>query len=175
MDRETRLTVYQTVAARRESHDEMMWQVPALGLAAQAFLLTIALSADSTDLARVLSSLLGFVAAIAGVQLLLKHRFVEETLSEWLSRFEEDHSLPAVNDAERRQKFAYGGAPHPWKDVGRNPLKGIRWFLVRPGRAGRPARWFTKSTYVWVATLCVFATVDLFVLVFALAGAGGLG
>lgn len=34
--------VFQAVAQRRLQHDMLMWQVPALGLTAQAFLLTIA-------------------------------------------------------------------------------------------------------------------------------------
>jgi hypothetical protein len=172
IDHATAVAIYQTVAARRESHDEMLWQVPGLGIAAQAFLLTIALDPGSTDLARGLSALLAFVAALAGIQLLLKHRFAEETLSEWLTRFERDYDLLPVNDRRRRREYAYGG-PHPWRSYGRNPLKAIRWLFVGPVRGKE--RWFTKSTYVWVATLCVFAIVDLVVLVIAVVGSNALG
>lgn len=41
--REEMLVMYQVVAARRQNFDAMVWQVPALSLTAQAFLLVIAL------------------------------------------------------------------------------------------------------------------------------------
>jgi hypothetical protein len=41
--REEMLVMYQVVAARRQNFDSMLWQVPALSLTAQAFLLVIAL------------------------------------------------------------------------------------------------------------------------------------
>lgn len=43
VSREEMLVLYQVVAARRQSFDSMVWQVPALSPTVQAFLLVIAL------------------------------------------------------------------------------------------------------------------------------------
>lgn len=44
--------IYGPLTARRSQSDSLMWQTPALTLAAQAFLLTISLGADSSHFAR---------------------------------------------------------------------------------------------------------------------------
>ena len=54
LDRET----YAIVAARRTQFDQLVWQVPVLSLTAQAFLFSIALSADASRTARVIASVL---------------------------------------------------------------------------------------------------------------------
>jgi hypothetical protein len=71
------LAQYQVVAARRQNFDAMVWQVPALALAAQAFLMTIALGAGSGHLARIASGLLSALTAVMSVQLLLRQRIHE--------------------------------------------------------------------------------------------------
>lgn len=102
-------TVYAAVAARRNTFDTMMWQVPALGLTAQAFLLTIAYGADSTDLARYVSSVLALVVATVAIQTMSKHRANEMTDSLLLEAMEavagveidgaHPHSKPSVRAA----------------------------------------------------------------------------
>ena len=39
--------VYQALVARRISYDQMMWQVPALSMAAQAFLIATGVDGDT--------------------------------------------------------------------------------------------------------------------------------
>src|SRR4051794_38552756 len=65
-EHERDLTIYGLAEGRRQVFEQMMWQVPALGLTAQAFLLTIALDPGSTPLARGIAAPPGFVAALAG-------------------------------------------------------------------------------------------------------------
>ena len=69
--------MYQVVAARRQNFDSMLWQVPALSLTAQAFLLVIALGSGSGHLARIAAGLLSAVTALMSVQLLLRRRLHE--------------------------------------------------------------------------------------------------
>jgi hypothetical protein len=165
LDPEQALAIYQAVESKRQSQDQMMWQVPALGLTAQAFLLTVALSPSSSGLARGLAAGLGFVAAVAGVQLLLKHRYLEWMLSHWLERFEKVHGLPALaGRPNRTAPFAFQGQLDPWSKTGANPLKIARKVLNRP-----------SSAYFWVGMLSVFAAADLFVLVLAVIGSDLLG
>jgi len=64
------------VEERRQAIDQMIWQVPRLSVAAQAFLYVVALNSDVSDLVRMLAATIAFIAAVAAVQLLLKRRGV---------------------------------------------------------------------------------------------------
>jgi hypothetical protein len=81
-------TVYNVVATRRTAFDTMMWQVPALGLTAQAFLLTIAYGGGSSDLARDVAGFLALVVAGVAIQTMSKHRANEKTDSLLLEAIE---------------------------------------------------------------------------------------
>jgi hypothetical protein len=72
-------SVYTVIASRRTAFDTLMWQVPTLGLAAQAFLLTIAYGPDSSQIARCVSGFLAAVVAMVATQTMLKHRVNEKT------------------------------------------------------------------------------------------------
>ena len=79
---------YELVAARRDSHNTLLWQTPVLSLTAQAFLLTIALGSGTSPWARIMSAILALCAALASVHLLARHRSFEVAGSEWLQEFE---------------------------------------------------------------------------------------
>ena len=55
---------YPIIAARRQGYDSLLWQVPAIGIAAQGFLVAAALGGDALPS---LSALLLFSAATVGV------------------------------------------------------------------------------------------------------------
>lgn len=65
------LTVYSTQFG---SYTSLLWQVPALGLTAQAFLLTIALTNNNGDLAKVIASVLSILIAVASSRLMHDQR-----------------------------------------------------------------------------------------------------
>ncbi|HEX5526707.1 MAG TPA: hypothetical protein VFX44_05855 [Solirubrobacterales bacterium] len=99
--------VYTVVAHRRTAFDTLMWQVPALGLAAQAFLLTIAYGSKSSVIARCIAGGLSVVVALVAIQTMLKHRANEKTdnliLKElesavgiWIGSGHNPHDSPAV-------------------------------------------------------------------------------
>ena len=79
---------YQIVAARRQNYDNLVWQTPVVRLTAQAFLLTIALGAKTTNPARFVAALLSLLAALASLQLLSKHRHMEVLNSRLLEEHE---------------------------------------------------------------------------------------
>lgn len=142
----------ESAESRRNTTDQMMWQVPVLSLTAQSFLLTIALS-SGTSPGRIISSLLAAVAAIAAIQLLLKHRFVELTYSHVLQRLEEDSGLPPLHGAPASlHTWAWPGGTHSWNTIG------PRWKIVKRSR-----RWLVnrRSPAIWTATLTIFATTDI--------------
>lgn len=94
---EVQLAQYQVVAARRQNFDAMVWQVPALALTAQAFLMTIALGAGTGHLARIAAGLLSALASLMSVQLLLRHRMHEVADNRWLRAFERSHGWELVH------------------------------------------------------------------------------
>ncbi len=149
------------VESRRQAIDAMIWRVPALSVAAQAFLYVAGLNPRVSDGVQIFAGAIGFVAAIAAMQLLLKHRYHEESYAQ-------------VIDASRRAR-------------GATPFRGLRWFKdvamwdstlesgERGERSGYEARWGAgswrrrltepSSVGVWTFTLLVFAAGDLLIVV----------
>ena len=80
--------VYQVVAARRLQWDNLVWQVPALCLTAQAFLFTIAIGGTTSRLARIIASVLALLITVLCTTLMARHRQSEIHDANWLARFE---------------------------------------------------------------------------------------
>jgi hypothetical protein len=142
------LPVYQVVAARRMQWDALLWQVRALSLTAQAFLLTIALGPDSSRLSRLLTSSLGVVTAFLSLHLLTRHRQAEVTDAHWLAQYEKQHFGVTAHGPE-------------WRDR--------RNATVIPGYLGALAR--IPAFPVWQAALSLFGIVALIAFVLAIFGA----
>jgi hypothetical protein len=133
--REEMLVMYQVVAARRQNFDAMVWQVPALSLTAQAFLLVIALGPGSGHLARIAAGMLSAVTALMSVQLLLRHRLHELADARWLHDFEESRG---------------------WEQIHRRTADRVAAAGLRPrGLAKRP------SHQLWIAGLVLFGATGL--------------
>ncbi len=81
---------YQIVASRRQNYDNLVWQTPVVSLTAQAFLLTIALGAETANPARFVAALLSLLAALASLQLMAKHRHMEVLDSRILEEHEKN-------------------------------------------------------------------------------------
>lgn len=126
---------YQVVAARRQNFDAMVWQVPALALTAQAFLMTIALGPGTGHLARIAAGLLSALAALMSVQLLLRQRVHEVADARWLHDFERKHG---------------------WEPVHQHPAD-------RVAAAGITSRGLTRlrSHQLWIAGLVIFGAAGL--------------
>ena len=145
----------QTASYRRYVTDPMMWQVPVLSLTAQSFLLTIAFGADGRA-GRALAAGLAAVAALAAVQLLLKHRYNEETASRALERLERDHNLTILDGRpEDVQRWAWPNGVHGWEDVSGQSI-GLRLARRARRRLARP-----RSYLVWTYTLLLFSRVGV--------------
>ena len=152
----------QVASYRRYVTDQMMWQVPVLSLTAQSFLLTIAFGSGSRA-GRAISAGLAAVAAVAAVQLLLKHRYNEETASRALERLEREHHLTVIDGRpDDVQRWAWPSHVHGWEDVSG------RWFGLRLARRARRKMARPRSYLVWTYTLLLFASADVAALVLAL-------
>jgi hypothetical protein len=169
------LEVLIAAEGRRQSYDQMMWQVPGLSLTAQSFLLTIALGSSSTPVARFASGLLAFIAALATIQLLLKQRYAELEWSLWLDRATEGTVFTRIWGRRASKAYAWHGSDHRWE---RSVADQMRWARERrpPGRKLESAaiRAFSpiaipararmavrSSVNVWTLTLTIFALADL--------------
>lgn len=148
LDPATAAMIFQTGESRRYAIDQMMWQVPALTLTAQAFLLTIAFGSQTSWIARVVAACVGLVTAGAGIQLLLRHRYHEFLTSNWLERLAAAHDWPILHHPDRAEAFAFHGDGHPARKD--------------PWPRGRLA--VAHSPGIWIKALLVFATADCVVL-----------
>jgi hypothetical protein len=88
---------YQVVASRRAQFDSAVWATPSLSIAAQSFVLGIALSNQVPPPLRLLAAALGFFTGIAAIALMRRHRLAELADASWLSTFERDHGLPIIH------------------------------------------------------------------------------
>lgn len=164
---DARLAVWQVLAQRRSGYDNMMWQTPALGMTAQAFLLTLALAPDTSVTSRVISSGLGALISVMVLQLLGKHRQNEVLDSRLLERLERDEVLglakqagfvPHGNRTER----------HPPEDLAEVRESSTR-VLIGPG-----GFWGMSSFVLWCVGEYLIILVCLLIIVLSLIGLEGL-
>lgn len=156
-------TIYATVAARRNSYDSMMWQVPSLAIAAQALVLTAALDPGRTSYQ--VAVLLGAGACIGllSAVLMTKQRFHERVDTEFLKAWEERlEFLPMGPMLPHSPALAKSSRRHPWlryhqivRDV--EGSKASRLPVQVPNSAWR------SSADIWIRTLWALVALDLLV------------
>lgn len=158
-----KLVVWQVVAERRSSYDAMMWQTPALGMTAQAFLLTLGLAPDTSGTARAVAALLSAVISLMVVQLLGKHRRNEllDTLA--LADMESRLGLPEHLGFHPHARDRYLAAHHASAD------RSARTTLLGPRRF-----WKMSSFRLWCYGQYVLGLASLGILVLVVTGGAGL-
>jgi hypothetical protein len=131
--------------SRREYDDTSMWQAPALGLTAQAFLLTIALDSTVTNVGRIIASILALITAVASLYLIYRKRF-QARVSE--QEFDELAKLL-----------------HPGRNFGAS-------FEERAKAIDRPIPLLLRrpATDMWILALYVFVVADLYIIVLTATG-----
>jgi hypothetical protein len=169
---EVALALYGSFQAKRLGLDTMMWQTPALGLVAQSFLLVVALGPDYSWTARLTAASLGIVAALASVQLLLKHRYNEFLHAVWLEKFATERDLPGASP-KSVCRLAFGQDEHEW-ELPPRPDKdemGHDKKLTVRRRVWHWARWKLvkyRSVHVWAVALTIFGVAQASVFVLGL-------
>ncbi|MFE7800354.1 hypothetical protein [Nocardia sp. NPDC057440] len=81
--------LYQAVADRRLQYENLLWQVPAVSLTAQAFLFSVALSQNIDAFPRILAGLLALNVSVISIMLMASHYRAESRDAQWLERFEQ--------------------------------------------------------------------------------------
>ncbi|WP_433602812.1 hypothetical protein ACQPXH_14205 [Nocardia sp. CA-135953] len=146
--------VYRTVADRRLQYENLLWQVPALSLTAQAFLFSISMGADNDSIARIASSLLALIVSFISIMLMASHRLAERKDALWLERFE-DQEIGAGT---------WGSHGPVFETQHRNVGLDVSWLdKLIPMR-----QMFT----VWVVGLACFGVAAIFMIIRTLIGIG---
>lgn len=82
--------VYSALAARRSQFDSLLWQAPALGLTAQAFLMVIVLDQNANHWSKSVSCILSIILTLMTIQLMTRTRQAEITDAHWLKDLEKE-------------------------------------------------------------------------------------
>lgn len=132
------LFAYDALLQRSLAEHAQMWQMPALALAAQSFLLTTAFDPDSRQGTAVLVAVLGVLVAAMSMQLMAARRLNFNLDRQKMTQLENELGL--LNVAERG-----------WADE-----------AARDASSPRTSVWRRVSTYVvWQAGLLAFLVVDV--------------
>jgi hypothetical protein len=154
---------YEVLAARQVSHNELMWQTPALAMTAMAFLFTISLGNNDWG-SRAVASFLGFLVALVSLQLMAKHSHHQRRDADLLAEIENRQEMMRVNQAPSTETRGLLQRLRQWrpKPVSTWPNAARTWFVQQ------------RSRYWWMATLAGFGLTSATVGVRAvLAGWGG--
>jgi hypothetical protein len=170
---ERHLALLTVAEGRLQQAATFTWTVPALALAAQAFLLTIALDPDASDRTRAAAAFAGFVTVIASLQFLAKHRF---NFDWWEAVIERERAALGWESLQRH-KMLDPIEQYPLDTL----LRKREWFQaeheLNRNRVShwlhRARGWFAvslKATMVWSIALVFFAGLDAVLVVLALLG-----
>ena len=96
------LLAYDVLRERRLAFDSLMWQSPALGIAAQSFLLSIAFDSSKGTGSCLICALLSIGLGLCSMQLMLKHRYHEKLTTLALHKIELDHALIPIHERPTR-------------------------------------------------------------------------
>jgi len=139
--------IYESISARQINQDAMLWQTPALGLTAQAFLFTIALSGGNSQAARLMAASLALLVSLLTMQLMARHRQLAGIDANVLEEFEAGQALTQ----------ARGAAPH------QRLVPTSRWWILR-----------LRSTTLWIYGLGLFGLAAATVIVLTAVSPGTL-
>jgi hypothetical protein len=122
MTNDIRIAAYQVLESRRSSYDTLLWHIPIVGLAAQAFLFNVALNADNSAAARFITSFLALMTALISLQMLFKLRYFEIKDSAACRKLEEELGIDEI----------FGFAPHSSTRERLSRTERRPGFLVKP-------------------------------------------
>lgn len=158
---EKRRELLAVMEARRAEADRFAWAVPAVAIASQAFLLTIALSGDASALRRWIAASAALVTLAGAAHLFWKQMFAFALYEAVIKRERSVLGLRLVDrdsllvDAPTLEERFH----REWmeRDVAGNLVRsagGGRHYLPR-----RTVRW--RASHVWLWLFLIFAVIDI--------------
>ncbi|CAB4671009.1 unannotated protein [freshwater metagenome] len=152
---ELAIVKYNSLSERRKHFDALFWQIPALSLGGQAFLLSIALNDSSRTTARTLSALLGIFIAFVSLASLSRIRFYEFTITNMLKKAEEELFGYRFSDNESQE----------WIDAGKKAGVSISLLLRNKITHKIYSYLYPFQSYrIWVLTQILFILVGIFII-----------
>lgn len=148
---------YRALTERRGRYDTLIWQTPALAVAAEAFLLTVALNPTVSFNGRAVSSFVGLAIILMAGQLVARNRYLEREDSLLIHELELARERMTPN-----RYFRYHERPDERESnrLGRARLAGDAEIQNKPG-------WFAgrQAILVWYAGFGAMAVADLLILI----------
>lgn len=146
---------YEVIAGRHAGWDVLLWQIPALMVAAQSFLLVIALAPDSTLPARIVacSASIGFLllSAIS----MARQRQTAILDAQRLAQMERDAGI-------EDEDLQFGPE---WRDRRNNTTIGVSWLeWLRIGRSRANKKEPKTIFLVWIVAFGAIAALDLLII-----------
>ena len=149
---------------RRTQADTIAWTVPGLAVAAQAFLLTIALGPETEPLARLLACIAGGLILFAALRLIWKSMFNFDLYDGWINHERDRLSLRGVRTKSdllaRAAELSPDDAVH------------VRGYRTRWQRRVFIVTW--RSTDAWIWTLRALILLDALIAVYAIVELAGV-
>jgi hypothetical protein len=161
---EQKLNLLTIFAGQFDSYATMVWQVPALSLTAQSFLLTIALTHGNSPGAKYISAGLSIGIAFASVQLMHGQRAHQICHGELASRL-----------AHQLQLARHMGGPITDSDSG--PERLPTWIARSQPRGDAVSVWKAVDHWIyhtWNSLMVLFAVADGVIIVNTILGASWL-
>jgi hypothetical protein len=161
ISRESAAELVTMIEARRLATVNLIYQSPALSLAAQAFLFVIALDPATSGLGRLIASVVGALAAAATALSILKHNYTEEKYGSAVDHLQEILGRPRLH----RSEIAVLA-----DEYGKN-----EWYLRWDNKRWR--RWVRSlsATDFWITVLTIYLVIDLGLLVLSVLQMAGVG
>ncbi len=146
----------EVLEARREESDRFAWAVPGLVIAAQAFLLSVALNPNTQPFGRLVASFAGFVTVVATAHLMAKQVHHFDVYEAVIERDRKLLDLPGL------QMDALTGNPESLPE--NTSYRKRRWW------EGWRRRLIVnrKAVEVWAWTLMLIAALDLGLFVYSI-------
>jgi hypothetical protein len=153
---------YSTLSDRRKHFDSLFWQIPALSLGGQAFLLSIALNDTSKPAARIVSALLGVFIAFVSLASLSRIRLYEFTVTKLLEKTENELFGYSFSDTKSTEWINANNAAAGKKS---NPASGLKMKIrVRIMHKFFSTLHPVRSYDVWVLTQFLFIGVGFLII-----------
>lgn len=108
--------LHSALVDKRTTLDQLIWQVPMIALAAQAFLLTIAFDTDKCPFYRYCSGVVATIIGLLSWQLFIRHTALEREASIELEKLEVQHFGQTVHARPPKKLGRIGWQSRPlWK------------------------------------------------------------
>jgi hypothetical protein len=156
---ESRRALIAAMEARMRQVETFAWNVPALVIAGQSFLLTIGLDRQATPHEKAVAAVAGIAILVAGLHFMWKHSLYFRIYEAVIER--ENAALKPAQHPVAMRKLLESLKENPaptWTDF----MQQGRWWW------GRPWRWLvrrTRTMHVWTLAFLVLLVIDVVILV----------